>query len=275
MIERVKMVDKNSRLSVFVQCDLLLVARSVFYHKRKGRPDDTETANLISEIYRQYPVYGYRRIHAVLSKSGHHINRKRVLRLMNIMHIKAIYPGPKTTQRNSEDAVFPYLLNDLKIVRPHQVWQVDITYLRTDAGFIYLTALIDVFSRYIVGWFLSNSLDSYSCLQAMERALREHGAPYITNSDQGSQFTSGSWIKFLVQMNIKISMSGAGRSNDNAFIERLWRTIKYEFLILEGARNVADYKRLIPVFVMWYNNERPHQSLDYKTPAEMLKKSKL
>jgi putative transposase len=275
MNERVRMIDKGLSLSIFVQCDLLLVSRSVFYYKSKSSSDDTVIANLISAIYRQYPVYGYRRIHAILKCDGHQINRKRVLRLMRLLNLKAIYPGPKTTRRDREHSVFPYLLNDLETVRPHQVWQVDITYLRTDAGFIYLTALIDVFSRYIVGWFLSNTLDSYSCLQAMENALREHEAPNITNSDQGSQFTGQQWIEFLTLMNIKISMSGAGRSNDNAFIERLWRTIKYEFLFLEGARNVADYKRLIPIFVTWYNNERPHQSLKYQTPAEMLKKYNL
>ena len=266
------MIDKGLSLSVFVQCDLLLVSRSVFYYKPKNRSDDTEIANLISEIYRQFPVYGYRRIHAILKRDGHQINRKCVLRLMRLLNLRAIYPSPKTTQRNREHVVFPYLLKDLEVIRSHQVWQVDITYLRTDAGFIYLTALIDVFSRYIVGWFLSNALDSYSCLQAMESALKGHQAPDITNSDQGSQFTGQQWIEFLTMTNIKISMCGAGRSNDNAFIERLWRTIKYEFLILEGTRSVADYKRLIPIFVTWYNNERPHQSLKYQTPAEMLKK---
>ena len=275
MNERVKMIDKGLSLSVFVQCDLLLVSLSVFYYKPKDRSDDTIIANLISEIYRQFPVYGYRRIHAILRRDGHRINRKCVLRLMRLLNLKAIYPSPKMTQRNHEHSVFPYLLKNLKIIKPHQVWQVDITYLRTDAGFIYLTALIDVFSRYIVGWFLSNSLDTYSCLQAMENALREHMTPDIINSDQVSQFTSYPWIEFLTLINIKISMCGAGRSNDNAFIERLWRTIKYEFLILEGARSVADYKRLIPIFVTWYNNERPHQSLKYQTPAEMLEKNKL
>ena len=269
------MIDKGSNLSIFVQCDLLLVARSVIYYKCKSHTDDTVIANLISEIYRQFPVYGYRRIHTILRRDGHRINRKCVLRLMRLLNLKAIYPCPRTTQRNREHSVFPYLLKDFNITKPHQVWQVDITYLRTDAGFIYLTALIDVFSRYIVGWFLSNSLDIYSCLQAMENALREHVAPNIINSDQGSQFTSYPWIEFLTLINIKISMCGAGRSNDNAFIERLWRTIKYEFLILEGARSVADYKRLIPIFVTWYNNERPHQSLKYQTPAEMLEKNKL
>lgn len=268
------MINKGCAISVFTQCDLLSVQRSAVYYQKKCGVEDSEKANLISEIYRQYPMYGYRRIHSILRRNGDIINRKRVLRLMRQMNLKAIYPGKKTTVRDREHAVFPYVLKDLEITSAHQVWEVDITYLRTSSGFIYLTALIDVFSRYIVGWFLSNTMDTYGCKQALERALETHGCPEIINSDQGSQFTSQLWVDYLKKEDIKISMSGSGRSSDNAYIERLWRTLKYEHLFLEGARNVADYKRLIPKFISWYNNERPHLSLNYQTPAQVLKKSK-
>lgn len=150
------------------------------------------------------------------------------------------------------------------------MWQVDITYLRTNHGFLYLTALIDMASRYVVGWNLSNSLDTESCLRALENAILEHGLPEIINSDQGSQFTSIAWTKALTEKGILISMSGAGRSNDNAYIERLWRSLKYEWTIIRGARTVFDYKTLLPQFFDWYNNKRPHQALRYKFPASVL-----
>lgn len=157
------------------------------------------------------------------------------------------------------------------MIKPHQVWQVDITYLRTDHGFLYLTALIDVYSQYVVGWSLSNTLDPTSCLDALEKAIWDHGLPHIINSDQGSQFTSQVWIKTLESHGIHISMSGSGRSIDNAYIERLWRTLKYEWTLPQGARCVQDYKKLLPAFFDWYNNKRSYQSLGYQPPAKALK----
>jgi putative transposase len=216
-------------------------------------------------------MYGYRRIRAKLGHQGIIVNGKKVLRIMRQQKICAIFPGPKTTVVDPKAYKYPYLLNNGLTLYPHRVWQVDITYLKTPYGFIYLTALIDVYSRYVVGHCLSSTLDTESCVLALERAILSHGIPTIINSDQGSQFTSDLWINALIKYGILISMCGKGRSNDNAFIERLWRTLKYEWLYIYGARKICDYKKLLTSFIKWYNDERPHQALKYKTPAQMLK----
>jgi len=267
--ERKMMIGKGNRLSVRRQSELLALNRSRLYYKT-AEDTDTVRANLIEEVYRQYPMYGYRRIQAHLKDHGYVINRKCVLRLMRELRIKAIYPAPKTTVRNQAHKKYPYLLRGIAVTKPHQVWQVDITYLRTKQGFLYLTALIDMRSRYVVGWSLSNSLDTESCLRALEDAILTHGIPEIINSDQGSQFTSHDWTQALTSKGILISMSGSGRSNDNAYIERLWRSLKYEWTFIKGARTVEDYKTLLPQFFEWYNSKRPHQALGYKTPARAL-----
>ena len=267
------MITQGHDLSLRRQCVLLQIHRSRLYYEAGGILDETTKANMIVEVYQQYPMYGYRRMAAHLRQAGHLINRKCVARLMKLLGVRAIYPAPKTTVRNQADSVYPYLLKALRITKPHQVWQVDITYLRTPHGFMYLTALIDVYSRCVVGWNLSNTLDTTSCLLALERARWDHGTPEIINSDQGAQFTSTAWIQKLQSLGIHISMSGAGRSNDNAYIERLWRTLKYEWMRVYGARTVAEYKTLLPAFITWYNTIRPHQSLGYQTPEEILRKA--
>lgn len=249
------------------QCQLLGVARSRFYYKAEHK-DDAYLANSIAEIYRQYPFYGYRRITACLRREGYIVNHKCVLRIMRRMGLKAIYPGPKTTIPGL--CKHPYALEGVVIDHVHQVWQIDITYLRTEHGFIYLNALIDVYSRYVVAWTLSNSLDQENCIRTLDKAFYDHPKPEIINSDQGSQFTSQQWVNLLEDNGIKVSMSGRGKSNDNAHIERLWRTLKYESCILNGARSVSDYKKLLPEFISWYNHHRPHQSLRYKTLIEVL-----
>ena len=263
------MIRKGNCLSVRRQSDLLELNRSQLYYKAY---EDTDTlrANLIAEAYRQYPMYGYRRIQAHLRDQGHVMNRKCVLRLMRELQLKAIYPGPKTTVGNKAHEKHPYLLSGVTVTKPHQVWQVDITYLRTNQGFLYLTALIDMGTRYVVGWSLSNSLDTEGCLRALENAIVAHGIPGTINSDQGSQFTSHDWIRALTGKGILISMSGSGRSNDNAYIERLWRSLKYEWTFIKGARTVEDYKTLLPQFFEWYNSKRPHQALGYQSPARAL-----
>jgi putative transposase len=263
------MISKTGNLSVRHQCDLLDLHRSAYTYLPVLK-DDTEIANRIHELYVRYPVYGYRRITACLRRSGMTVNHKRILRLMRDMGICAIYPGPKTTVSNASHKKHPYLLRGMGITRPHQVWQVDITYLRTNHGFMYMNALIDVYSRFIVGWSLSNTLDAQSCLHTFQHATLNYGMPDIMNSDQGCQFTGSLWIETLQNSGVLISMSGRGRSNDNAYIERLWRTLKYEWTIIKGARHVSDYKKLLPQFVEWYNYDRPHQSLSYKTPGEVL-----
>ena len=264
------MITKNTKLGIRQQCCLLQINRSLLYYNRRAIVDDTCLANALADIYRQYPVYGYRRLTACLKRQGHDINGKHVLRLMRQMGLRAIYPKPRTTLVNKYHYKYPYVLKDMSITKPHQAWQIDITYLRTEHGFMYMNALIDMQTRYVVGWSLSNSLDTEACLRTLEKAIESHGLPDIINSDQGSQFTSQVWVNAVQGKGILISMSGRGRSNDNAHIERLWRTLKYEWTILNGARSVVDYKKLLPEFINWYNNLRPHQALGYQTPAEVL-----
>lgn len=264
------MITKNTKLGIRQQCCLLQINRSLLYYNRRTVADDTCLANALADIYQQYPVYGYRRLTACLKRQGHGVNGKHVLRLMRQMGLRAIYPKPRTTLVNKDHYKYPYVLKDMAITEPHQAWQIDITYLRTEHGFMYMNALIDMQTRYVVGWSLSNSLDTEACLRTLERAIESHGLPDIINSDQGSQFTSQVWVNAVQGKGILISMSGRGRSNDNAHIERLWRTLKYEWTILNGARTVVDYKKLLPEFINWYNNLRPHQALGYQTPAEVL-----
>lgn len=267
------MITSKSRLSVRQQCQLLMIHRSCIYYVG-ALSDDSILANEIAEIYREFPIYGYRRIREMLKCKGLLVNGKRVLRVMREMGLRAIYPGPKTTLRDTSNVIHPYALRGLTITHPHQVWQVDITYLRTHSGFIYLTAVIDRYTRMIVSWGLSNTLDADNCVRVLDFGIHQYGSPQIINSDQGSQFTGDAWIKSLTHHHIHISMSGQGRSNDNAHIERLWRTLKYEYLYLRNPRTVSEYKQLLPQFVQWYNCERPHQALGYLTPHQMLTKTK-
>jgi putative transposase len=264
------MITKNTKLGIRQQCCLLQINRSLLYYNRRTVADDACLANALADIYRQYPVYGYRRLTACLKRQGHGVNGKHVLSLMRQMGLRAIYPKPRTTMVNKDNYKYPYALKDMAITNPHQAWQIDITYLRTEHGFMYMNALIDMQTRYVVGWSLSNSLDTEACLRTLEKAIESHGLPDIINSDQGSQFTSQEWVNAVQGKGILISMSGRGRSNDNAHIERLWRTLKYEWTILNGARTVGDYKKLLPEFINWYNNLRPHQALGYRTPGEVL-----
>ena len=264
------MVTKNTKLGIRQQCCLLQINRSLLYYNHRDVFDDTCLANALVDIYQQYPVYGYRRLTVCLKRRGYAVNGKHVLRLMRQMGLRAIYPKPRTTLVNKDHYKYPYALKDMVITKPHQAWQIDITYLRTEHGFIYMNALIDMQTRYVVGWSLSNSLDTEACIRTLEKAIASHGLPDIINSDQGSQFTSQEWVNAVHGKGTLVSMSGKGRSNDNAHIERLWRTLKYEWTILNGARSVADYKKLLPGFINWYNNLRPHQALEYQTPAEVL-----
>jgi len=222
------MIDKGYKtLSVRAQCRLLDLNRSTLYTPVKPLAEDTEISNRIGEIYEATPQYGYRRVHAQLLREGRNVNRKRVYRLMKELGLQAIYPRPKTTIRGKQATVYPYLLGGLKIERPHQVWQVDITYLKLPGGFVYLTCLIDVYSRAVVGWRLSNSLCKEAALEALEDALWRYGSPDIINSDQGVQFTCEEWQKLCRDKGIEGSMSHKGGSSDNAYVERFWRTLKF------------------------------------------------
>ena len=225
--------------------------------------------NEIRDIYERHPYYGYRKIHNVLGRRGFKLNIKKVRRLMNLTGLKAVAPYKKKTSiLNKNHKVYPYLLKGLKINHPNQVWKTDITYIKIKSGFIYLVCIIDVFSRKIMGWKISPFLDTQPCIEALEMA-RMHNKPEILNSDQGCQFTSNAWTKRLEEDDIKISMDGKGRWADNIIIERFWRSLKYEAVYLNCFENIAQANKGIGNYINFYNNERPHQALNYKTPSEV------
>ena len=257
-------------LSVRKCCELLGVNRSTLYYKEKSADiDDFDLLNTVREIWERYPFYGYRRITKEL-RNNHQIkvNRKRVQRLMVWGGIQAIHPGPNTSKRNKQHAVYKYLLRDVEITRPNQAWMIDITYLRMPDGFMYLVALIDVYSRYVVGWSLSNALETEFCIDALKKGF-EFGKPEIINSDQGCQFTSDDWVGFLREWDIQISMTGKGRCTDNIYIERFWRSLKREEFYLNEYQSVGELRKSIGAYIDFYNRKRWHQSLGYKTPAEI------
>ena len=242
--------------------------RSKLYYQRKARPNEDELIDQLLDIYERHPIYGYRRMTASIRRKGIIINHKKVRKLMQMLNLKAIYPGPNTSARNHEEMVHPYLLKDLEINRFNQVWQTDISYIRVGNGFMYLTGIIDVYSRKVLSYRVSNSLSVVACMDVLEDATSRYGKAEIINSDQGSQYTSDLWIKSVKDCGIKISMTGRGRCNDNAYIERFWRTAKYEWLKLKSIPTVGELKIELKNFMIWYNNERPHQSLGYQTPDE-------
>lgn len=259
----------HAQLSVRRQCELLNINRSTLYYEAElPDVDDIELLNAIREVWERYPFYGYRRVTKELKPQGYEVNRKRVQRLMVWGGIEAIYPGPNTSRRNKLHAIHLYLLRGLTIERVNQAWMVDITYLRFQGGFVYLVALIDVYSRYVVGWSIANTLETDFCLDALKSGLRA-AKPEIINSDQGSQFTSDDWVNFLREQTIKISMTGKGRCLDNIYIERFWRSVKREEFYLNEYATVKELKRAIKAYIEFYNHRRWHQSLDYKTPAEV------
>lgn len=245
---------------------LLKISRSSLYRKTV-EPRDTNNQNMhrICEIYEQNPFYGYRRIHVVLQREGVKINRKKVQRLMRTNGLKALYPKKKTSVRNHAHAIFPYLLRDTNITRANQAWCTDITYIKIRGGFVYCVALIDVFSRRVIGSSVSPFLDVKSCLVALEMALLQ-AVPEIINSDQGCQFTSKEWVAALATSNIKISMDGKGRWADNIAIERFWRSLKYEDIYLNSYETVDQVSKGIAAYIVFYNAQRPHQALGYNTP---------
>jgi len=223
---------------------------------------------LIDEEYTRHPFYGYRKMTVYLNGRGFEINGKRTGRLMRKMGLHAIYPGPKLSAPGKDSKKYPYLLRDVEVTRPNQVWSTDITYIRMPGGFVYLTAVIDWYSRYVLSWRLSNTLDSSFCIEAVEEAL-EYGKPEIFNTDQGVQYTSTAFISVLETRDIKVSMDGKGRALDNVFVERLWRTVKYEEVYLKVYDNVPELKRSLKDYFIFYNEVRPHQSLEYKTPERI------
>ena len=264
------MVDhRHLSLSIVRQCKLLDISRSGLYYQPKGiSEEDLDLMKLIDRQYLLTPFYGARKMAACLKSHGHLVNRKRVRRLMRIMGLKAIYRRPRTSKPAPGHKIYPYLLGGVKITRPNQVWAADITYIPMARGFLYLVAIIDWYSRYVLCWRLSNTLDADFCAEALEEALGK-GRPDIFNTDQGSQFTSEAFTGLLEQHGIRISMDGKGSYNDNLFIERLWRSVKYEEVYLKAYQDGRDTRIGLGNYFRFYNTERPHQALGYRTPAKV------
>ncbi len=253
------------------QCQLAGIARSTVYASKTVVVDDYELLllRLLDEEYTRHPFYGSRKMTVWLRAQGHGVNRKRVQRLMQILGLVAMVPGPNTNKKHPQNKVYPYLLRGLAVVRPNQVWSTDITYIRLAHGFMYLVAIIDWYSRKVLSWKVSNTLDVGFCLDCLTEALNQYGAPEIFNTDQGSQFTSALWINKLLEHGCKISMDGRGRALDNIFVERLWRSVKYEDIYPKNYTVVAELLLGLTEYFIFYNSERFHQALTYKTPNEV------
>lgn len=259
-----------NELSIGKQCQLLGLNRSTYYYKPAGFTDeDLEIMKIIDETYTMHPYYGTRRMAKFLQGVGFTVGRTGVRRYYRIIGIEAIYPKMNLSKRNMAHKVYPYLLKGLKIVKPNQVWSADITYIRLQHGFIYLVAIIDWYSRYILSWRVSITLESEFCVSALEEALEKYGKPEIFNTDQGVQFTSLNFTKVLTDNGIRISMDGRGRALDNIFIERFWRSLKQEKIYRIVLATVKEAKDNISDYMEFYNNHRMHQSLDYKKPREI------
>ena len=246
---------------------MLGVSRSsVYYQSRKDLAEELELMRLIDEQYLKTPFYGSRKMCTFLRGLGYCINRKRVRRLMRQMGLEAIYPKPRTSQPGDGHKVYPYLLKGLIINRPNYVWATDITYIPMERGFMYLIAIMDWYSRRVLSWRVSNTMDADFCVDALEEALNRYGSPEIFNTDQGSQFTSDAFTGVLKEHGVKISMDGKGCYRDNIFVERLWRSVKYECVYLKAFNDAAELKQDLKSYFQLYNSERPHQGLDNKTP---------
>jgi putative transposase len=248
------------------------ISRSVLYRPRDTAVPDPEELALLALLdaeYTRHPFYGSRKMTNYLRGLGHRINRKRVQRLMGTLGLAGLAPGPNTSQPHPQHRIYPYLLRGLEIDRPNQVWSTDITYVRLPRGFVYLVAVIDWYSRKVLAWRLSNTLESGFCVDCLEQALRAYGAPEIFNSDQGGQFTADAFTAVLKDHGIAISMDGRGRALDNIFVERLWRSVKHEDVYLRGYASVPELLVGLTAYFTFYNAERSHQSLGYRTPEEV------
>ncbi|CAO3430064.1 Mobile element protein [Azospirillum endophyticum] len=260
---------EHPQLSITRQCDLVSISRSSYYGPGKGEPAaNLELMRLIDEQFLETPWYGSRQMTQHLRRHGHEINRKRVRRLMARMGLQAVYQRPKTSVPHPEHKIWPYLLRDLSIDRPDQVWCSDITYIPMRRGFLYLVAVMDWASRRVLAWRLSNTMDVEFCLEAVEEAMARHGRPDIFNTDQGSQFTSPRFTGLLTAAGIRVSMDGRGRWMDNVFIERLWRSMKYECVYLHAFETGSEARAGIGRWIDYYNADRPHSALGGRTPDE-------
>ena len=270
--QRRAVIDRDHpRLSLVRQCALLGISRSsLYYRTTEASAQDLELMVLMDRQYLKTPFYGSRRMTVWLRTQGHQVNRKRVRRLMQMMGLETIYRRPNTSKPTPGHKVYPYLLRGLEINRVNQVWATDITYIPMARGFLYLVAIMDWHSRYVLAWRLSNTLEVDFCVEALEEALSK-GRPEIFNTDQGSQFTSEAFTGRLLAQGIQVSMDGKGRCMDNVFVERLWRSIKYEEVYLKAYQNGSEARRGIGAYLAFYNQERPHQALAYRTPGQLFK----
>jgi len=264
------MINKDNDLPITRQCELLGLNRSTVYYRRQDVSErDLTLMRRIDEMHLKRPFYGSRRIRDWLQDEGHNINRKRVQRLMRQVGIRALYPKPRTSQPGKGHKIYPYLLRDLVIDRPNQVWATDISYIPMAKGFVYLVAVIDWYSRKVLSWRLSNSMDTDFCIDALEEALGRYDCPEIFNTDQGAQFTSEAFTDVLKEAGIDISMDGKGRWVDNVFVERLWRSVKYEEVYLKAYETVAEARSGIGTYFQFYNSERRHQGMNRQTPDQV------
>lgn len=268
--ERRRWIEQDHfKISIARQCNLLSLARSSYYYCATGESEENLLLmRLLDEKYTQTPFYGVMRMMVWLRKAGHGVNPKRVRRLMRLMGLEAIYPKPRLSLGGQGHKIYPYLLSGVPIERSNQVWSTDITYIRLRHGFVYLVAVMDWYSRYVLSWEISVTMETSFCIAALDWALRR-GRPEIFNSDQGAQFTSHDFTKRLLDESIRISMDGRGRVFDNIFVERLWRTVKYEDIYLKDYVDVPMLIGGLGSYFDFYNRERPHQSLDYRTPASV------
>jgi putative transposase len=264
------MITRKSDLPVTRQCQLLNLNRStVYYPPRPVSADDLRLMRRIDEMYLKRPFYGSRRLRDWLQDEGITVNRKRVQRLMRQMGMVAIYPKARTSKPGKGHKIYPYLLRNLKIDRPNQVWATDVTYIPMAKGFVYLVAIMDWYSRKVLSWRLSTTMDTEPCVAALEEALARYGNPEIFNTDQGAVFTSEDFTGVLKQAGVDISMDGKGRWMDNVFVERLWRSVKYEEVYLKAYESVAEARESIGTYFEFYNSERRHQSLNRQTPDQV------
>lgn len=272
-VKRLCIQKDHPKLSIQRQCELIELPRSSYYRQPtfsgKEGPENLELMRLIDEEYTRHPFYGSRQMRNYLRKKGYQVNRKRVQRLMRKMGIQSVAPKPGTSKPHPGHKVYPYLLRNLVVDHPDQVRCSDITYIRLSEGFVYLTAVMDWYSRFVLSWEVSVTMDTEFCVSALERSLRLYGAPEIFNTDQGAQYTSQEFTGILHAHGVKISMDGKGRAMDNIFIERLWRTVKYEEIYLKEYESVAELKKALKKYFHFYNYERAHSSLGGKCPADI------
>lgn len=267
MKERKKMIDSNQKLSLVKQCNLLRINRNSVYYSPKGdSEEDLKVMLLLDKQYLLTPFYGYRKITVLLQNKGFKVNEKRVRKLMKRINWRTIYREPRTTIAIKEHKKYPYLLRDLEITHKNHVWATDITYIPMAKGFMYLCAIIDLHTRYVLNWSVSNTMNAHWCAEVLEETIEKYGVPEIFNTDQGSQYTSEAHTNVLLSNGIKISMDGKGRAIDNIFVERLWRTVKYENVYLQAYSDGTSLRKGLKKYFEFYNQERFHQSLDYATP---------